>query len=242
VEAAARLDAFRRKAPALLPADDPRTTAQARADVRRLVPLARDLYAAEVFLSLDAAEDGEAFFRAALAEARTDDDRLSAAAVLSQFLLLRGRAEEYAALATETLAPLVLRSWWPQAAGAAGMSVRWAAQPPPVAVASLALLPLGRPELLAKLPRERLDDLAARWADLRKKAPDDLFRLGADIVLHGLYRQLRRAEAADEVRDRIRASPLAGGRLLTDDDIRKAYRELREALQANGLAMLFARR
>src|SRR5439155_24720241 len=74
-DAAARLRAFRKSAPALLPAEDPKATARARQDVRELVPLARDLYAAEVFLSLDAAEDGEAFFRRALTEARTDDDR-----------------------------------------------------------------------------------------------------------------------------------------------------------------------
>jgi hypothetical protein len=237
-EAAARLDAFRKKAPELLPVEDSRTPAQVRADVRRLIPLARDLYAAEVFLSLDAAEDGEAYLRRALAEAQSDEDRLSAAVALSQVLLLRGRGDEYAALATETLAPLVLRSWQPRAAGA-DLPRRWAAQPLPVAVGSLALLPLGRPDLLAKLPPARLTDLADRWAALRKQAPDDLSRLGADVILEGLYRQLRRDDEAAEVRRRIGASPLAAGSLLTGEDITKSYRELREALEASGLALLF---
>jgi hypothetical protein len=159
--------------------------------------------------------------------------------VLSQLLLLRGRADDYAALATETLAPLVLRSWQPRAAGAADAQGRWAAQPLPVAVGSLALLPLGRPDLLAKLPQDRLDDLARRWTALREKARDDLSRLGADVILEGLYRQLRRGEEAGEVRRRIRASPLGGERLLTAQEIKKAYRELRETLEGRGLAVLF---
>jgi hypothetical protein len=238
-EAAARLRAFRKAAPALLPAEDPRTTARARQDVRELVPLARDLYAAEVFLSLDAAEDGEAFFRRALAEARADGDRLSAAVALSQLLLLRGRADEYAVLATETLAPLVLRSWRPMALVPAEAPERWAAQPLPVAVGSLALLPLCRADLLARLSQDRLDDLAGRWAALRKRTRDDLSRLGADVILDGLYRQLRRDDQTTEARRRIGASPLRGQHPLTAEDIKKAYGELRELLESRGLALLF---
>src|SRR5262249_50403631 len=39
--------------------------------------LLRDLYEAEVFLSLDAAPDGEAFFRRELAAAKSDEEKLS---------------------------------------------------------------------------------------------------------------------------------------------------------------------
>jgi hypothetical protein len=238
-EARARLAAFREKAPALLPLDDPGAAGAARRAVRQLVPLARDFYAAEAFLSLDAAEDGEAFFRRALAEARTDEDRLSAAVVLSQLLLLRGRTGEYATVATETVAPLLLRAWHPQAAGDA--MTRWTAQSPPVAVASLAVLPLARPDLLAKLPDGRLNALAADWAALRAKAPDPLSRLAADVILEGLYRRLRRDKEAAEVHQRVHANPLAGGRLSTEEGIEKAYQELRGTLEWRGLAPVLGR-
>src|SRR5262249_48082485 len=64
-------------------------------------PLLRDLYAAEVFLSLDAAEDGEAYFRTAMASADNDSARLASAIVLSQMLLVEGKYHAYADLAAE---------------------------------------------------------------------------------------------------------------------------------------------
>jgi hypothetical protein len=241
-EAWARLQAFRKRAPALLPPEDPRAAAWVRQDIRRLAPLARDFYAAEVFLSLDAAEDAEAFFHGELADAGSDDDRLSAAVMLSQVLLLRGRTAEYAALATETLAPLVLRAWQAPAARAARPENRWAAQPLPVVVGSLALLPLCRPDLLARLPQDGLNELAGRWTTLRAQAPDAVSRLGADVILEGLYRQLRRDREADEVHQRIGSNPQAAGHLVTPEALDKLYREVRGALEFRGLAVVFEMR
>jgi hypothetical protein len=239
-EARARLAAFREKAPALLPAADPKAADPAPREVGTLRPLARDLYAAEVFLSLDAAEDGEAFFRRELDGANTDNDRLSAAVVLSQILLLRGRNAEYADLATETIAPLLLRAWQPRKAGDAVK--QWASQPLPVVVGSLILFPLARPELLAALPKDRLGALAERWAALRSKAPDDLSRLGADVVLEGLYRKLGRDAEAKAAHGRIALNPLAGGRLWTEEEIKTACKELRGALDLMGGAVLLGLR
>jgi hypothetical protein len=239
-EARARLAAFREKAPALLPAADPKAADPALREVGTLRPLARDLYAAEVFLSLDAAEDGEAYFRKALDGATTDDDRLSAAVVLSQILLLRGRSAEYADLATETIAPLLLRAWQPRRAGDAVK--QWASQPLPVVVGSLSLFPLARPELLAALPKDRLVALAEKWKALRAQVPDDLSRLGADVVLEGLYRTLGRDADAAAAQGRITSNPLAGGRLWTEAEIRAAYQELRGGLELMGGALLLSLR
>src|SRR5205085_6176953 len=119
---------------------------------------------------LDAAEEGEEFFRRELADARNGDDRRSAAVVLSQLLLLRGRSAEYADVATETVAPLVLKAWQPQPAGGDFAKQR-AAQPASVNVAAFALLPLARADLLAKVPEERARELVPRWAALRDQAP-----------------------------------------------------------------------
>jgi hypothetical protein len=239
-EARARLAAFREKAPALLPAVDPKSPDPVMREVGTLLPLARDLYAAEVFLSLDAAEDGEAFFRRTLAEATTDDDRLSAAVALSQLVLLRGRTAEYADLATGTIAPLLLRAWQPRKAGDAAN--QWASQPLPVVVGSLSLFPLARSELLAALPKDRLGALAEKWTALRAQAPDDLSRLGADVVLEGLYRKLGRDTDAAAAHGRITSNPLAGGRLWTEEEIKAAYKELRGALDQMGAPLLLSLR
>jgi hypothetical protein len=232
-EAAKRLTDFRKKAADLLPPDDPNSPVPAQRTVRRLAALARDLYASEVFLSLDAAEDGEAYFRRAQADAQTDDDRLSAAVVLSQLLLLRGHTADYADVATDTVAPLLLQAWQPQPAGG-DVAKQRPAQPLVVNIAALGLLPLTRSDLLATLPEERALGLAARWAALRDRAPDDLSRLGADVILEGLYRRLGRERQAAEVRQRLRTNPSAGGGLSTDVEFRKGYKQLREALDEAG--------
>lgn len=76
--------------------------------VDHAAPLIQDMYAAEVYLSLDAAEDGIAFFQRSLNEASTDHEKVSHALVLSQLLLLTEQHEQYARLVTETVAPIVL--------------------------------------------------------------------------------------------------------------------------------------
>ncbi len=232
-EASAHLAAFRERAPALLPADDPKAPNPALRTVSQLLPLARDLYIAEVFLSIDAAEDGEAFFRRALSEAKTDEDRLSAAVVLSQLLLLRGRTAEYATVATETIAPLLLQAWPPQKVAAGDKALK-----PSVVVGSLSLFPLARAEVLAALPQDRVSALADRWAALRAKALDDRSRLGADIVLEGLYRRLGRDQEAKATHDRIQMNPEAGGQLWTQEEVEKGCRELRGLLDWLGLGVL----
>jgi hypothetical protein len=73
--------------------------------------LLRQLYMAEVFLSIDAAEDGERFFRQAMDQAPTETQRLSSALVLSQFLLLQKKHREYAELAIDVLAPLLAEKY-----------------------------------------------------------------------------------------------------------------------------------
>jgi hypothetical protein len=239
-EARARLAAFRAKAPALLPAADPKAADPVMREVGTLLPLARDLYTAEVFLSLDAAEDGEEYFLRELHGAETDDVRLSAAVALSQIMLLRGRYAEYADLTTATVAPLLLRAWKPQKTGDAVK--QWASQPLSVVVGSLSLFPLARPELLASLPKDRLGDLAEKWTALRAKAPDDLSRLGADVVLEGLYRKLGREADAAAAHGRITSNPLAGGRLWREEEIKAGYLELRGALDQMGAGLLLSLR
>jgi hypothetical protein len=146
--------------------------------------LLQDFYLAEMFLSLDAAEDGAAFFRSRLEEGRTDAARLSAALALSQLLLIQKRYEDYAELATKTAAPLLL-----DAVQAGGDDELLASME---TIGMLALAPLTAPDFLTELPEGRVESLLLRWSRLREQARTERARCGVDLVLCALYGRLGR--------------------------------------------------
>jgi Tol biopolymer transport system component len=164
----------------------------------------RDLYIAEVFLSLDALDDGERYFRDALQIADSDADRLSAALVLTQFLLLRDKREEYAELATDTVLPLLLRAWKPRTQTVAGQD-----QANIILAYSdgLSLLPLFAPEFLADLPAKQVSQLVPRWEKMRPAADDDVKRLGLDLFLEAAARHLGHEDQRQDAARRIAANP-----------------------------------
>jgi hypothetical protein len=152
--------------------------------------LLRDLYAAEVFFSLDAIEDGERFFWEA--PTGTDQDRLSRALVLSQLLLAQKKREEYAELAASEIVPLVLRLGQ-TAQGSTGLD----SHPKGLllTLAGLALLPLCAPEFLAELPEGQVWELSSRWRELSDRARcDDVVRVGIDLLREAACRRLGWAE------------------------------------------------
>jgi hypothetical protein len=247
-EAAARLAEFRVAARRLLPTDEELDTfpllfgtdekkfkAWMRGEMRSLAPLARDFYCAEVFLSLDAAADGEAFFRKLLAEAANDDDRLSAAVVLAQLLALQGRADDFADVVTESLAPLAVNSLPPPEAG------KWFAPPIPVWLAGLTVMPLATDDVVARLSDER----AARWAAccerLRKLVKHDEVRLLADVLLEKAYNRLGREREKREAQARQRENPgfnpggWQNGNLPKWDHGTKADAQARSDVERSGL-------
>ena len=112
----------------------------------------RDLYVAEVFLSLDAAQDGEAFFRNALRQADTDEARLSREIVLGQILLLQGKHQEYAKLATEAIAPLLTKVLKPTPVS--GLQALLATNALTQFVGGLAVLPFGAPGSFPDCPKD----------------------------------------------------------------------------------------
>ncbi len=188
----------------------------------------RDLYVAEVFLSLDAVEDGETYFRQGLKAARDDAERLSKALVLTQFLLLRHKNSEYVDLAAETVLPLLLRSWKP----------RTPAGGPPAALAannallaygdSLALLPLAAPEFLAGLPDKQVRGVLARGKEARALAEDDVKRLVVDLLLQGAHQRLGQTAETAEAARRLAANAVRG-ELLGDKGVAGLIENLRVA-------------
>jgi len=224
-EAKAKLDQFRQSYPPLLPKGPPANgTTNANGSGFPLdqpwfrdamqpgglsARLLQDLYIAEVLLSLDASEDAQAYFRAVVDSrlAESDAARLSAAVVVSQILLLERKYDLYAELATETLAPLVLKV----------RRLLPATQPPsnpldlsrhvPDFVGGLALLPLASRTFLSGLSNTRLKSTVERWEALRGEANDDLGRLAADLVLEAAYRQLGQEPKRRQAAERIEHNP-----------------------------------
>jgi hypothetical protein len=236
-EARARLDQFRRlflprfeeppdgRAPQASVTVDGKTLERHLQDL--LAPgslissLLEDLYAAEVFLSLDAAPEGEVFFRTALGQADTDAARLSRALVLSQILLLERKDREYADLASQTIAPLLTPMLKPVPAGES----RDFLDPTTLTefVGAGALLPLSASEFLSRLPDRQLQDMLPRWEKLHAKATDGSRPL-LDFVLHGLYQTLGREKERQDVAARLKDLP-AGNVILSFLSARSASRE-----------------
>ncbi len=187
----------------------------------------RDLYVAEVFLSLDAGEDGEAFFRRTLSNAREDAERLSAALVLTQFLLMHQKYSEYADLATQTVLPLLFRSW--KARTPAGPAAPLVVNNALLAYGDgLALLPLAAPEFLAALPVKQVGHLLPRWQKARTPADDDVKRLVVDVVLQAMHQRLGQAAEGAEAGRRVAANPVRL-ELLGDKGVPGLVQGLRDA-------------
>jgi hypothetical protein len=167
----------------------------------------RNLCVAEMFLSLDAVEDGEAFFQRTLRAAEQDAERLSRSLILTQFLLLGGKHAEYADLAGRTVLPLLLKSWKARVGGsppAQGTNTLLAYGD------GLSLVPLADPRFLAGLTEGQVRDLRFRWVMARDLADDDVKRLVVDLLLEAGLRRLGQDGLADTVGKRIAANPERG--------------------------------
>jgi WD40-like Beta Propeller Repeat len=204
-EARAKLEQFRQRfLPKVVePANGPGMERQLRdlfAPGTFIASLLQDMYAAEVYLSLDAAVDGEAYFRRAPDKADTESARLSRAIALGQILLLEKKYTEYADHTTDTIAPLLSKLLRPMPAeGRDFLDANTLTQ----LVAEFAVAPLGAPEFLSLLPDQQRKDLLPRWEDLRTSSNDGCRPL-FDLVLHGLYRALGREKERQDAAARLK--------------------------------------
>jgi hypothetical protein len=168
----------------------------------------QDLFEAEAFLSADAAEDGEAFFRKALAGAKDRPSQLSKALVLSQFLLLNHKHEQYADLASAELLPRLLQSWPARPNTAPPLDAGRAFQG---YVDALALLPLAADDFLQGLPEKQVRTLVERYAQAGQHADDDVKRAVVDHLLVAAYRRLGQTNEAELIQRRLATNPTREG-------------------------------
>jgi len=190
--------------------------------------LLQDLYVAEVFLSLDAAEDAEAFFRTAPDQGDSSAARLSRSMALGQILLLEKKHREYADLATDITGPLLIKMLKP----ASPAVQRDFLDPAALAefLGGFALLPLGASEFLSLLPEKQLQSMRSRWEKLQAKATGNS-RLVADFVLSGLYHSLGQKKEWQEAVARLKSGPAGNGVLPREGEVGKAIVTLRRQIQ-----------
>jgi hypothetical protein len=206
---------------AMVNADDPQ-------QVALLTDLLQNLYVAQVFLSINAADDGVAWFRQELAQA--EGNRLALVLPLSQILLLTGRRDEYVELASQDIVPLAISL--PTAASGPNGQLPQLALP---LSSLLSLLPLCSDEFLAKLPDDAVAKLADRWTELRPRASSDQTRLGVVLLLEAAERRLGNTATADALAAEIRANP--AGSALTPDSVAEFIKLLRSLRDAPNLLL-----
>jgi hypothetical protein len=226
-EAGAKLEQFRRLFAPPGAGQPAGAAEQARGGPEQNIDLLRDLYTAEVFLSLDAAEDGRDWFRRAIREAVSDEQRLSAALALSQVLLAEGRGEEYLDLACDVALPNLLRVWKEE--DGSEFSLLGSGQKILPACALVAFAPLATPDFLGALPDGAVRRLADGFTAGRAQAAHGGARLAIDLVLRAAHGRLGQGEAARQADARVRAGS-AGRKVPTPEALQSPVASFRRAL------------
>lgn len=194
-----------------------------------LIQFAQDLYCAEVFLSLDAVDDGAMFFRTQLNQARGETQKLSYSLVLSQFLLKQNQYEKYTELATQNLAPLLIDRLNDLSHEKSSQNNFVDSITGQILIFSggLALLPMYVENFLEIIPDDTLIALVTRWEAMRERTRNDATRLGVDLFLKAGYSQIGNQIDAKQSEQRIRNNP-ERQRLLTDGGVLELVKDLRK--------------
>ena len=177
-----------------------------------MIPFIQDIYVAEVYLSLDAPADGAQFFHQSLNRADTEAIRLSRAIAYSQMLLLTGRHEDYAKLAVETIAPLLMQFQKRYRAvsgdgGSIGETPDSIERGIVQSFGIAAVTPLFSPKFLNTISAKQVKRHIKSCQSLRTIAKQDVERLVIDLVLHAAFARLGRDAQHQAVAVRIRTIP-----------------------------------
>jgi tetratricopeptide (TPR) repeat protein len=201
-------------------------------DAPLVLRMIHDLYIAEVFLSVDAVDDGIAFFRERRSADDGDVNQMSREMTLSQLLLIAGRYDEYLGLSAEMLKRLEFVL--PQSNDADG--ARDTAQ------ASLGLsqfgifsclAPLFRREFLSGVDEDSLREAISGW-DARTVEIKTQSDAAIDLFLRAAHQTLGNAEAAEAIEARLMAAGAAGKVAVTQKSIDDEIGELFKFLNAIG--------
>lgn len=172
-------------------------------NVNLILHLVRDLYIAEVFLSVDAIDDALEFFSVAAEPVESPEQQLSRAFALSQLLLADDDQAKYLAHCTSELVPLILKQWRP----AAGDPNAEAQNSALSFFGSLALAPLFSTTFIATLEEADLAAGVDKWEVLRRQTGENRPLLAIDLFLQVAECRLGRDATAGAVAKRIASNP-----------------------------------
>ncbi|HEV3004231.1 MAG TPA: hypothetical protein VGX78_07200 [Pirellulales bacterium] len=191
------------------------------------VALLRDLYASEVFLSVDAVDVGEDFFRERIAAGANEPQRLSAAIVLAQLLLLQDKRDQYLDLAVDEFVRPVFAARPPR-----NITPDWdwfSSHGVLLLTGGLTLLPIASPEFLEGVDDMRVARLAETCEALRAEAANgEAWWL--DFALVAIHGRLGRAESQGQDLARLGAD-FGALTPANDDAMNRLKKELREMVR-----------
>jgi hypothetical protein len=225
-EAQTRLANFRRSMSFQLPREgeellndvnpsDPMIRRELQQTLDLLTPLIQASLAAEVFLSLNASDDGVQFFRQQYTQATNDAERFAAAICLTQMLLATGDHVQYATFVTDELLPFVERlttdktlpgslevpnandiAAWREQAEWLGLLL----------ISGMSCLPLASAEFQATLDEALVRELLPVWQAFAQRSP-----LPVDAVVIAMLQRLGQ-DTSDAVARSAEKEPWLPGR------------------------------
>lgn len=168
-------------------------------------PLLRDLFIAEVFLSVDGLDEALRHFREPVV-AESVAAAFSRAVVLAQLMLIARDNSGYLNHCAAVVAPLALLLWQAdqtgetkQGAGDDNQSLQL--------VAGLCLAPLFREEFLKQVPADQLQQQILVWKELAAKQQAGVPALAIDLVLRAAASRLADSASVQQAEERIAANP-----------------------------------
>lgn len=169
----------------------------------------RQLYVAQVFLSLDAVEAGLEFFEqlpeqlpSLVPEEALERERFASQLARAQLLLNAKRWEEYANFATDVIVPQLLKE---DLKACDKQSI--AAVAPKISSAGWTLFPLMAEEFVGRLSPKTLTRLLPIWEKSRQQTDSQVARLWIDRFLTLGHRRLEQSEKATAARKRYDINP-----------------------------------
>lgn len=167
--------------------------------------LVRDLFIAEVFLSVDGLNEAIKEFQKPRALSDSEITQFTRTIVLAQLMLIAGDDAGYLNQCGEVVAPLALKLWQTELPGQPASEIN-----PTLQLATgLCLVPLFRAEFLERFPLELLKKQLLVWKDLAMKHQSGRPALAIDLVLRAFAIRLNDVSGKDSAEKRITANPAA---------------------------------
>jgi hypothetical protein len=183
--------------------------AESRREAEKLVAIAKALSIAQIFLSIDQPDAAQTWFSQRLATADANE-KLADLTALSQLCLLAKQNQEFATLATDRLAPLLLSTLDdPPTDGNAQPDRPLAVRTTLAVLAAHSFGPLFDEAFLKDLPPEFVGQLVPKWEALRYVSHGRLANLCVNLFLHSAASRLGNDKERIAAKAQIAGNPFS---------------------------------